>query len=196
MSATRGWAIDSPTVDTTHMNYDGPEGGMDPDEADPDELMPYVDPKSGRVGYASRNGATIDPRFEDASPFNDGNAVVKMDSLWGVIDEKGSFVLGPRYQRVFPPIDGRTIACPPAPGGPCVVELGKQVKCMTLQELWGPWREAIRTTSFPDKELVVRVLEMYPSQNGLMAELANMERTYEEMREVREAVTKKLLQKP
>ncbi len=42
----------------------------------------------------------IQANFEDAGPFSEDKAPVKITGLWGFIDKKGQFVISPRYDSV------------------------------------------------------------------------------------------------
>jgi len=53
------------------------------------------------VLIATGNGVTdlaIAPKYEEALPFHDGLAVVKLDGKYGAVNEKGVFVVEPRFQ--------------------------------------------------------------------------------------------------
>ncbi len=56
----------------------------------------YPMPLDGQWGYVTRDGEwAIDPRWDAAGPFSEGRAAVNDLGLWGVIDRKGNYVLGP-----------------------------------------------------------------------------------------------------
>ncbi len=44
--------------------------------------------------------------FDDVSPFHNGTAAVKIDSLWGVIDKSGNLIIPPKYLRIWSKSDG------------------------------------------------------------------------------------------
>ncbi len=55
----------------------------------------------GKWAYIDRNGEiAIKRQFTDAYPFVDGYAAVKAGSLWGFINEKGTYVINPQYEQV------------------------------------------------------------------------------------------------
>jgi len=44
--------------------------------------------------------------FDDVSPFNNGTAAVKIDSLWGVIDKSCNLIIPPKYLRIWSKSNG------------------------------------------------------------------------------------------
>ena len=44
----------------------------------------------------------IKPKFEDISPFYEGLAAVKLNGLWGYLDESGKMIFEPKYQEALP----------------------------------------------------------------------------------------------
>lgn len=58
--------------------------------------------KMGKYYYIDTSGAIIiDKAFDDASSFQNGTAAVMIDSLWGVIDKSGEFIIEPKYLRIW-----------------------------------------------------------------------------------------------
>ncbi len=54
----------------------------------------------GFWGYIDKNGRTvIDFKFHQAQPFSFGLAAVCEDKLWGVIDERGNYVIEPEWDN-------------------------------------------------------------------------------------------------
>lgn len=49
------------------------------------------------MGYLNKKGQwAIKPIYEDALPFENGKAKVKLDGKWGLIDAKGNFIIEPK----------------------------------------------------------------------------------------------------
>ena len=56
----------------------------------------------GRWGYVNPAGKfVLEPQYEDAQPFADFLAPVKLDGKWGFINGEGKFVIEPRYEDAF-----------------------------------------------------------------------------------------------
>jgi hypothetical protein len=56
---------------------------------------------AGRWGWVTPSGEwAIPPMWlEEAKPFSDGRALVKLDGRWGYLDRTGRFAIPPRYVR-------------------------------------------------------------------------------------------------
>lgn len=66
-----------------------------------------------KFGYARVDDPgrpAIPPRFDDAQPFCDGLAHVRVAGRQGVVDETGRFVVDPLYERIGAFIDGLAVA--------------------------------------------------------------------------------------
>ncbi len=67
-------------------------------------LWPAYDPNAGLWGYITEDGTwSIAPRFEYASHFSNGYAIVGMDGYYddqGLIDETGAYIFQPVYDYV------------------------------------------------------------------------------------------------
>jgi hypothetical protein len=48
----------------------------------------------------------IEPKFDDAEPFSDGSALVKLNKLYGYIDHTGSLVIAPQFESADDFSDG------------------------------------------------------------------------------------------
>ena len=56
-------------------------------------LLAVSDIQSGKWGFVDKNlNYVINPQFETANKFSGGNAEVKKDGSWGVVNKKGDFV--------------------------------------------------------------------------------------------------------
>lgn len=56
---------------------------------------------NGKWAYINREGAvSIKRQFTDAYPFIDGRAAVKTGTMWGMIDEKGFYMVNPQYDNL------------------------------------------------------------------------------------------------
>lgn len=65
--------------------------------------------KDGRYGYVSRDGARIDPVYDEAHYFSEGYAPVKQKK-WGVIDESGALVVPCQYDDAGPSVSDGLLA--------------------------------------------------------------------------------------
>lgn len=68
-----------------------------------------IDSNGAKYGAIDKSGAVIiKPRFEQLNNFNDGNAVVEMNRFYGVINNKGEYVVRPnaKYERIWDYSDG------------------------------------------------------------------------------------------
>lgn len=55
----------------------------------------------GKWGYIHQNGKFLsEPQFEEAGPFINGRAIVKIKGLYGVIDETGAYVIKPTLSNI------------------------------------------------------------------------------------------------
>jgi hypothetical protein len=60
------------------------------------------DASKGKFNYINAKGETISNYgFEDVRPFSEGKGVVMVDSLWGVINLKGEFIIKPKYHILW-----------------------------------------------------------------------------------------------
>ncbi|MBZ0185812.1 MAG: WG repeat-containing protein [Candidatus Obscuribacterales bacterium] len=58
--------------------------------------------KKGKFGFIDANGKLIIPhQFDDAKPFSEGRAPVKVGHDWGFIDKRGKVRVKPAYYRVL-----------------------------------------------------------------------------------------------
>ncbi len=54
------------------------------------------------IGFVNKVGKeVIPPQYEDASPFADGFAAVKLNGKWGFIDTSGKWLVEPKYTNVL-----------------------------------------------------------------------------------------------
>jgi hypothetical protein len=118
---------------------------------------------------------------------------VKLDGLWGVIDTLGTVVIGPKYDRIGGIQDGSTVALLPGATDACLVVLRGRTLCMPFNEYWTVWVAELRRSTMPDKELIIRVLEMHATPASRFTEMLNLEDTYVAMGKVRSATTRTLL---
>lgn len=158
-------------------------------------LLAYRDSSTGLYGYMAGDGRSIKTTFQEARGFGRRYAVVKADGAWGVIDTTGRFVLEAKYAHVMPPVDDRTVAIPKGTPDACVIELGLEAKCVPFGEYWRVWSAQLRASALPDKELIIRVLEMRPDHVARQEEIVFLEGTYVLMDEVRTRAMKELLGK-
>jgi hypothetical protein len=73
--------------------------------------------QAGRTGYIRPDGAwAVEPLWlEEAHPFADGRARVKLNGLYGFLEATGRFIVAPRYLRADDFHEGRAAAALPAP---------------------------------------------------------------------------------
>jgi hypothetical protein len=58
-------------------------------------------------GFVDKTGKTvIEPAFEDAWPFSDGLASVRVGGKWGYVDKTGKTVVEPQYDYAWPFSEG------------------------------------------------------------------------------------------
>src|SRR6266566_2600150 len=75
-------------------------------------LQLYPIPVHGKWGYIDRNGSVRIPRrFDSASAFREGLAVVQVDAKYGFIDSNGIAVVQPTFEDAFPFSEGLSGAC-------------------------------------------------------------------------------------
>jgi len=69
------------------------------------ESVPYR--KDNKVGFAVSSGQfKIPPTFDEALPFSDGMAAVKVGEKWGFIDTAGHMVITPRFEDAYYFVEG------------------------------------------------------------------------------------------
>jgi hypothetical protein len=79
-------------------------------QSQPPQLYPI--PVHGKWGYIDRNGSVRIPlRFDWASAFREGLAVVEVDAKYGFIDSNGIAVMQPTFYDAFPFSEGLAGAC-------------------------------------------------------------------------------------
>jgi hypothetical protein len=83
------------------------------------EGLACVRDRAGRTGYVTLSGEwAIQPLWlEDARPFSDGRALVKLGGLWGYLDRNGDFAIPPRHHRAEPFSEGLAVASTPVGSG-------------------------------------------------------------------------------
>ena len=72
-----------------------------------DEIRPFGNSTSapvkinGKWAYINQKGEiSIKRQFSDAYPFIDGAAAVKAGTVWGMIDERGVYIVNPQYDNI------------------------------------------------------------------------------------------------
>lgn len=79
-------------------------------QSQPPQLYPI--PLHDKWGYIDRNGSVrITLRFDAASAFREGLAVVEVDGKYGFIDSNGFAVVQPTFNDAFPFSEGLAAAC-------------------------------------------------------------------------------------
>jgi hypothetical protein len=72
------------------------------------DASPVAAKRDGRWGFVTLAGErVIPPRFDDASPFSEGLALVRMGGRAGYVDRSGTVVIPPRYLIAGPFSEGR-----------------------------------------------------------------------------------------
>jgi len=73
------------------------------------ELVPSR--RDAKIGFVDASGRfKISPEFDDALPFSEGLAAVKIGMQWGFIDASGRHVINPRFDNAFYFIEGVAVA--------------------------------------------------------------------------------------
>ena len=68
-----------------------------------ESTQPTAYRKGDEWGFVNKNGAVyIEAMYEDAKPFVNGYAAVKMNGLWGYIDSENKIIIEPQFQEVLP----------------------------------------------------------------------------------------------
>jgi len=71
----------------------------------------YKNAAANKWGYKNMNGEiVVTQQFEEAMPFADKMAVVKVGSKWAAIDIAGNYIINPQYDSLFYDCDGLFIA--------------------------------------------------------------------------------------
>jgi WG containing repeat len=77
-------------------------------QADPQSLLPIV--QNGKWGYIDRTGKlTISAQFEEAGPFSEGLAAVRVGGKYGYIDRTGKLAIEPQFSSAREFVDGLAI---------------------------------------------------------------------------------------
>jgi hypothetical protein len=57
--------------------------------------------QSGKYVYVNMQGeALFGKEFDEVKPFLNGNAPVRVDGKWGIIDQNGAYIIAPKYYRL------------------------------------------------------------------------------------------------
>src|SRR5262245_44651246 len=63
----------------------------------------YIVREGGKIGFIDAHANLIVPaHYDDALPFANGLAPVKVGKLWGYITEDGQTVFAPQFQHAYP----------------------------------------------------------------------------------------------
>src|SRR6266850_1263365 len=72
-------------------------------EATRDDAGLFRVQQGGHWGYIDKKGqVVINPQFDAAFPFSDGQAGVVLGGKWGLIDKTGKYVLKPQFEQLMP----------------------------------------------------------------------------------------------
>ncbi|TNE81055.1 MAG: WG repeat-containing protein [Bacteroidetes bacterium] len=89
------WIFLNFNTDTLSM---GPSPGQSPILSDSFNIVVGGTRDAPALGYLGKDARwKIKPQFEEALPFENGQAKVKLNGLWGLIDTKGQWIIEPRY---------------------------------------------------------------------------------------------------
>ncbi len=70
------------------------------------QLLPFED-ANGKYGYIYHTGGVcVEPQFDQAKPFSDGLALVRIDKKFGYINELGKMVIEPKFDNAQSFSDG------------------------------------------------------------------------------------------
>jgi WG containing repeat len=109
------WASDFSTGFATvyvcgHLVSIDPSGKLGPYRIGLDEgLTPR--PKGVRVGFADSSGQfRIPPTFDEALPFSENLAAVRVGDKWGFIDKNGRMAITPQFEQAYYFVEGVAVA--------------------------------------------------------------------------------------
>jgi hypothetical protein len=86
-----------------------PSGKLGPYRFPDGELMPR--PKDGRVGFVDSSGRfTIPPAYDEALPFSEGLAAVRVGEKWGFINKNGGMAIASRFEQAYYFFEGVAVA--------------------------------------------------------------------------------------
>ena len=100
--------------------------------------------KNGLQGYINASGKVIIPiKFKATNLFNEGFAVVREDSLWGVIDKKGAYVIKPVYPSASNKFQGGFLHIQKKERNYLVDSKGKELKLPANAKLLDAFNEGL-----------------------------------------------------
>src|SRR5712692_378744 len=63
--------------------------------------------QDGKWGYIDKTGSiVIKPEFEEAFPYSEGLAAVRVRGKWGYVNDKGNMIINPRFDLAAPFSEG------------------------------------------------------------------------------------------
>lgn len=84
----------------------------EPPKADIVRLLPVK--QEDKSGYIDAKGSlVIAPQYDEAKPFSEGLAAIRIDKLWGYIDGSGAIKISPQYKFAGEFSDGLAFVMPP-----------------------------------------------------------------------------------
>jgi hypothetical protein len=153
-----------------------------PRETSP-KLFIHYDSKSKKIGYVNHNNIyLIPPKFEDAFPFDENNAIVNFNNSWGVINMNGEYVLRPIYGSIelyneyFLASKGKDFLI--------FDRQGKFVDYLNNKITYREASEAIKNSDFSEKDMILRIISSNSDEQARDQELIKMAFAYMEVRSI------------
>lgn len=144
------------------------------------KLYLYRDPVLKKMGYQNENKeVVIQPQFEKANNFIGQIAIVEINGRWGVINKLGKFILQPKYEELK--IYKNYIFSQDNSNEIIYTSKGKYLGNVASLLTWDDFQSAMANSKIQDKDIIVRVLQMYPNIEQRMQEIKNMRATYPEI---------------
>ncbi len=109
----------------------------------------------------------------------------KSTDRWGVVDADGRQIVPAEYDRIASAGENTAVGFKGTDGAAYILGTQGRVKRVEHNAYYQAWRTALKDIEIKDKELIVRVLDMYQDPVERLVEMQNMEATYRDLVEVR-----------
>ncbi len=112
---------------------------------------------------------------------------------YGVVDDTGMKVHAAEYDLVLGGDDATAVGFKRSGGTVFILGTRGWVKPVSDEAFWKAWRAALSESDISDKQLIGRVMDLYPEPGKRLHELEALEQVYREMPDVRKAAVRRLL---